>query len=321
MGYLYPMSALKTTFKNKLHIRDYYKDEAKCNALLAQQRWGGMIVCPHCGSEKQPYVTNRGYKCSDNKCYKKFSVTTGTIFQDTKIKLNVWFEAIYVISAHKKGISSHQLARDLGITQKSAWFVLHRVREMLQDKAPELLTGTVEVDETYVGGVDGNRHASKKVGKEWLTKKAMVVGALQRDGKVITKVIEDNKASTLVPFMVKHVAKGAEVFTDENSAYNTLNQAYTHGFTVHSKKEYVRGRVHTNGIEGHWSQLKRGIIGIYHHVSPKHLQAYCNEFAYRHNTRKTIDGERFFLTLSRSGQSVLPYKALTKKGGAPDMAS
>jgi transposase-like protein len=307
------MKALKTEFKNKLQIRDYYKDEAKCKALLAQQRWAWRIVCPHCGSEKQPYITTRGYKCSDNKCYKKFSVTTGTVYENTKIKLNVWFEAIYVITAHKKGISSHQLARDLGITQKTAWFILHRVREMLQETVPTLLTGTVEIDETFITGKDKNRHESKKVGYDWKANSGMVVGALQRDGKVVTKVVTDTKSETLIPFMVKHVAPGSEVCTDENTAYSSLNQAFNHGFTVHSKKEYVRGRVHTNSIEGHWSQLKRGIIGIYHSVSNKHLQAYCNEFAYRYNTRKDSDSDRFFAVLNRSGNFVLPYKKLTKK--------
>jgi len=313
MGYLYTMEALKTTFKNKLQIRDFYKSEEKCKALLAQQRWAGKIICPHCGTDKAPYITTRGYKCSSNTCYKKFSVTTGTIFQDTKIKLNVWFEAIYVISAHKKGISSHQLARDLGITQKSAWFVLHRVREMLQEKAPQMLTGTVEVDETYVTGKDKNRHHSKKTGHDWRDNAGMVVGALERGGKVITKVVTDTKSATLIPFMVENVAKGSNVFTDENNAYSSLNQAYNHGFTVHSKANYVRGKVHTNSIEGHWSQLKRGIVGIYHNVTNKHLQAYCNEFSYRYNTRKDSDNDRFFSVLNNSGNFVLPYKKLTKK--------
>ncbi len=319
MGYLYSMEVLKTTFKNKLQIRDFYKSEEKCKALLAQQRWAGKIVCPHCGTEKAPYVTTRGYKCSDNKCYKKFSVTTGTVFESSKIKLNVWFEAIYVITAHKKGISSHQLSRDIGVTQKTAWFILHRVREMLQEKAPQMLTGTVEVDETFITGKDKNRHTNKKVGHDWRDKAGMVVGALQRDGKVITKVVKDTKSSSLIPFMVEHVAPSAEVFTDENVAYQSLNKKFVHGFTVHGRGEYVNGRVHTNGIEGHWSQIKRGIIGIYHHVSLQHLQSYCNEFAYRHNTRKTTDGARFFLSLSRSNNVRLQYSELINRAKALGM--
>ena len=141
---------MKTDFKSKTELVRYYTDEAKCRALLAQQRWGSETEsgCPHCGNFGKNYITNRGYKCRAKECGKKFTVTSGTIFESTKIKLNLWFEAIFVISAHKKGISSHQLAKDIGCTQKTAWFILHRVREMLREKNPSLLSGTIQVDET-----------------------------------------------------------------------------------------------------------------------------------------------------------------------------
>jgi transposase-like protein len=197
--------------------------------------------------------------------------------------------------------------------------MFQRVREMLQEKAPQMLTGTVEIDETFVTGKDKNRHASKKVRHDWKDNAGMVVGALQRDGKVITKVVKDTKSATLIPFMVANVAPGTEVYTDENVAYQSLGKLYSHGWTVHSKANYVVGRVHTNSIEGHWSQLKRGIVGIYHSVSNKHLQAYCNEFAYRYNTRKTSDSDRFFSVLNNCGNFVLPYKKLIKNDDALGM--
>jgi transposase-like protein len=156
---------MKTDFKSKLELTRYYSDEENCKKLLAQQRWGNSLACPHCDNAGKVYVTNRGYKCGEKTCHKKFTVITGTIFENTKIKLNLWFEAIFVIRAHKKGISSHQLAKDIGCAQKTAWFILHRVREMLREKSPELLSGAVQVDETYIGGIDSNKHASKRMKK------------------------------------------------------------------------------------------------------------------------------------------------------------
>ena len=153
---------MKTDFRSKLELVRYYADEENCKKLLAQQRWGNSPACPHCGNAGKIYVTNRGHKRGEPSCYKKFTVITKTIFENTKIPLNKWFEAIFVISAHKKGISSHQLAKDIAVSQKTAWFILHRVREMLADNAPELLGGMVEADETYVGGKVSNQHRSKR---------------------------------------------------------------------------------------------------------------------------------------------------------------
>jgi transposase-like protein len=304
---------MKTDFKSKTELVRYYADEEKCKALLAQQRWGNSPACPHCGNAAKIYVTNRGYKCGEKTCYKKFTVTTGTIFENTKIKLNLWFEAIFVITAHKKGISSHQLAKDIGCTQKTAWFILHRVREMLKEKSPELLSGTVEIDETYNGAPYENKHKSKRVksgqGRSLVAKKP-IIGLLQRGGKVWAQPVDKTDRATLLPIMVERVAPGSTVCTDEYSSYRPLGKLFEHGVVKHKHGEYVRGDFHTNGIENYWSLLKRGIVGVYHQVTPKHLHRYCFEFSYRYNSRKTKDVERFNHVLSHS-EGRLTWNSLT----------
>src|ERR1700712_188106 len=184
---------MTTNFKSLIQVLDFFKDEKTCVQYLAESRWGDTPSCPHCGNVGA-YVTNRGFKCKAKECHKKFTVTTGTILENTKISLRYWFATIYLATAHKKGISSLQLSRDLNITQKTAWFLLHRVREMFKASAPEMLEGTVEIDETFVGGKNKNRHASKKApnsqGRAHVDKTA-VVGLLQRDGSVKTFVVDN----------------------------------------------------------------------------------------------------------------------------------
>lgn len=308
--------SLRTAFKNQKEIHQYYRDEVKCRALLEQQRWNGNPCCPHCGAEK-PYRTNRGFKCREKECAKKFTVMVGTIFENTKIKLNVWFEAMYYIANHKKGISSCQLARDLGITQKSAWFILHRVREMLNDNETEFPTEItmVEVDETFVGGKNKNRHKVKKVPQSQGRShkdKTPVFGIAARNGRVVAIPVIDTKRETLQPIIHKLVEKNTVMVSDEWLAYNGLVKNYCHAVINHQTGEYGRGIFHTNNIEGFWSLLKRGIVGIYHSVSPKHLGRYCNEFSYRYNTRKTSDNDRFFATLTRV-EGRLKYRDLINK--------
>lgn len=303
-------------FKTLIQLLDTFKDEETCIAYLEQQRWGGTPACPFCGVV-DPYRTNRGFKCRDKACHKKFTVKVGTIYENSKIPLRTWFAAIYLCTSSKKGISSLQASRQLGITQKTAWFVLHRVREMLREKAPQMLASEVQIDETYVGGLEKNKHASKRVkasGVKRKNDKTPVFGIVETGGKVVVKVsdwVTKNEAKELVNTYVK---AGSTMVTDSFAMYAFLSKGseFTHVVVDHSKGEYVKGGFHTNGIENFWSLLKRGIIGIFHQVSPWHLQRYCDEFAARYNTRGIKDNERFNLVLQKS-DGRLKYNQLISK--------
>ncbi|AWI26815.1 IS1595 family transposase [Flavobacterium pallidum] len=298
-------------FDSLFQLLDYFTTEEKCEQHLAVIRWNGEPTCAYCESTK---VSKLGGKTNRYKCYgckKQFGVKVGTIFHDSKVSLRKWFVAIYLITTNKKGISSHQLARHIQVTQKSAWFILQRVREVYNDK-PEVFTSTVEIDETFIGGANANRHESKKVkGGHGGAKHTPVLGIIERGGKVYALPVANRKAKTIIPIMVDQVAEGATVYTDEFKSYASLNNRYEHDFVCHRAKEYVSGNVHTNGIENFWSHLSRTIFGTYHHVTPKYLGRYVNEQAFRHNNRDLSEGSKFDVALANGVNVRISHKQLT----------
>lgn len=279
-------------------------------------RWPRGPVCHECGSVKVYNLAGEGQKCGD--CFKKFTVRHDTIFADSKLPLRKWFAAIFLLTSHKKGIASTQLARDLGITQKSAWHVLHRIREATQHPAFQrpLLSGTIEADETYVGGKEKNKHRSKR-GKlptgEYLTApKKIVFGMLQRGGDLRLQRIERLADSRRV--VLANVELKSKVYTDEAAHYTWMRQPYEHALVRHSLHEYVTGvDVSTNSIEGAFSHFKRAVIGVYHQVSDEHIDRYLTMFAWRWNRKDMEEGERVNALLGSTVGHQLTYKALTRK--------
>lgn len=315
------------TFKNLLQLNDYFKEEKTCYEFLAQQIWKeGKPVCPHCGSTHVYITKGRStkpskkdipeYRCANKECSKKFSTTTGTIFESSKVSLRTWFAAIYLITTHKKGISSLQLAEDLSITQKTAWFLLHRVREMYKISAPDMLTDVVQLDETLVGGKSKNKHKDKRIPHSQGRSskgKTTVFGARGLNGKVKCEVIPNVEAETIIPIVEKWVEKGSIMVTDEWKSYKPLKENYFHISVDHSAGQYATGAFSSNGIENFWSLFKRGIIGIYHQISPKHLHRYSTEFAYRYNSKDQGSIERFTNTIKNANSARITYNQLIDK--------
>ena len=310
---------MTTQFKSLIQVLDFFKSEETCISYLGQSRWGETPTCPHCANVGA-YVTNRGFKCKAKECGKKFTVTTGTIFESTKISLRTWFAAMYLCTAHKKGISSLQLSRDLNITQKTAWFLLHRIREMLaNNNDTNKLNGIVEIDETYVGGAlknksNAKRRAMRAENGQWVDTKTAVLAIVERGGNIRTKMLPTTRptAEYVQDIIRANVNTNATIVTDSAPIYHSLKRSYDHETVNHVQGEYVKGIAHTNTVEGFFGQLKRGIIGIYHQVSPKHLHRYCNEFGYRWNTRKVSDVVRFEDTFQKCNNARLTYANLIK---------
>ena len=316
-------------FKNLMDFDKRFPDEQACREHLEHIRWNGEITCPYCSSSMRIYKlrtrNSTRYKCSE--CRKQFTVLVGTIFENTKIPLKKWFLAIYLATSHKKGVSSVQLAKHLGVTQKTAWFLLGRIRQAVRTKSFETpLSGVVEVDETY----HGPRTKRKQKEGEEPTKRGRgsqrqtpVFGMVERGGELRMMPVENVQAKTLGAEMEKHItAPDSILMTDEYPPYTSIGKKFKrHESVVHKEEEYVRyykndddrADAYTNTIEGAFSQLKRGIVGIYHHVSREHLHRYCAEFDYRYNTRKLKDAERFGVTLRRI-EDRLTYKELIANG-------
>ena len=265
---------------NLFYFFNKFPDENACRKYLEQRRWGDTLVCPYCGNSHKiyRYKNGRTFKCSH--CKRQFNVTTGTIYQNSNIPLQKWFLTFYLISLSKKGISSVELAKTIGVTQKTAWYLLHKVRYMLEhNKSGNQLQGVVEVDETYVGG----KHKGKR-GRSTLTK-TPVFGAVQRRGRLFITPVPNAKRKTSEPIIRSRVREGTHIMSDEWWAYTKLGDTYSHSVVKHKENEYVRGDIYTNTIEGAWSHLKRSMMGTYHRPSRKHLSKYCAEFEFTYNTR------------------------------------
>jgi transposase-like protein len=298
--------------KNLKDLFAKFSDETVCREHLIKQRWpNGKVICQYCGHDKCYRIENGDrFKCANNKCYKRFRVTVGTIFEASNIPLSKWFIAQYIIMSHKKGISSIQLGKDIGVTQKTAWFMLHRIREQLKANNSPMLSGTVEIDETYIGGKVGNMNKKRREqNKKTPFIKAPIVAMIERDGRVLSKVVDGLTRGNILPYINENVSDKAKIMTDTSTLYFPLKDAYEHQSVNHDSFQYVNGSCHTNTVEGYFGLFKRMLIGIYHQVSTKHLQRYVDEHNFRYNSRKQRDGERFYEALGNV-EGRLTYKRL-----------
>ena len=297
-----------------LEAATYFGDNANAEAWFIERRWPLGIHCPHCGCgdniRERESRKPMPYHCGD--CRKYFSVRTGTVLADSNLSLGKWALAFYLYSTHLKGVSSMKLHRDLNITQKTAWHMAHRIREAWNAEMDKL-AGEVEVDETFIGGKDKNKHASKRPRKgRGPVSKVVVAGAKSRDsGKVILKVVPDTTKESLQGFVIDNVVEGSMVYTDEHRSYTSL--PYPHKVVEHRVAEFVNEAAHTNGIESHWAMLKRGYHGTYHQMSGKHLQRYVNEFAGRHNQRPMDTAQQMVEMAKGIVGKRLRYQDLTRE--------
>ena len=284
---------------NIIQIYKQFPTQEKCIKHLETVRWNNKPICPYCKSDNStPMAKEVRHHC--NNCNKSYSVTVGTIFQNTKLDLQKWFLAISLVLNAKKGISARQLARDIEVNKNTAWYMLMRLRRAMVEYG-DLLSGIVEADETYIGGKNKNRHRNKKTkhgqGRNTQDKTA-VFGILERGGKIKAQKVKDVSGKTLKRIIHERVAKDSTIMTDEWRSYNGLSKRYEHLLVNHGTGEYVVDNAHTNTIEGFWSLLKRGITGQYHNISVKHMNKYIDEFCYRYNNR---DNENIFeLTLVKA---------------------
>ena len=295
-------------FNSIISLTSYFTSNKKCEQAIMESRWSdGDVVCPYCGKHHCKMSKNGRFHCTG--CNKNFSCLVGTIFENTKLPLIKWFVAMYLISSHKKGISSHQLSRDIEVTQSTAWYMLQKIRMLYPQSDSEAFEGTVECDEVYIGGREKWKHKSMRTphtqGRSTKTK-TPVFGMMERSTYVNDKgeeepityvhafIVENTNRTTLQPIIQQFIEDGSRVITDELSAYNGLSAlGYTHAVVNHGAEEYADGDVFTNSIEGFWSHFRRMITGCYHDVSDEHLQSYIDEAVYRWNTRKAPQSERF----------------------------
>jgi transposase-like protein len=298
-----------------LHLLDpRFRDSVEAAEYLESIRWPDGVVCPHCAeSEREPYrlkskaTSRRLWKC--RACRKQFTVMVGTIFESSHVPLNVWLASFYLLCSSKKGMSAHQLHRMLGVTYKTAWFIMHRIREAMKEPAfASRMTGTVEVDETYIGP-SGKGKGLRGPGAD----KQIVVTLVEREGQARSFRAANVTAETLQGAVDRHVDRSARVMTDEHRSYIGLRDRFDHQSVRHYSGEYVRGDVHTNTVEGFFSLLKRGVNGTYHHVSEAHLPRYLAEFDHRWNHRDVSDSQRTVAALQGAEGKRLKYRGATAK--------
>jgi transposase-like protein len=296
-------------FNSLYDLTSYFKTESMCREFLADFIFpDGDYVCPYCGQHHCHKRKDGKFRCPH--CLRNFSATKGTMFENTKIPLKKWFICMYIVSSHRKGISSYQVARDLKVTQKTAWYILGKIRMTLMQEESVVLENEVECDEAYIGGKEKYKHASKRVegtqGRSLKTK-TPVFGMVQRDGSVVSKKTDDVQGNTLLPIIKQFVKDGTRIYTDEYIGYNTLVESeYTHAVVNHGAQQYVDGDSHTNTIEGFWSQLKRSIYGIHHFVSAKYLQSYVDEAVFRYNNC-TVAESVIFKNMLHKAMRVIRY--------------
>jgi transposase-like protein len=299
----------------------YFADFDNCQRFIIDLRWAdGKVRCPYCGSEKVTYLANaRVWKCYEKHAKAKFSLKVGTIMEDSALGMDKWLTAMWLIVNCKNGISSCEIARDLGITQKSAWHMAHRIRYALHHGSFEKLSGHVEVDETFIGGKARNMHVAqrrRRITGTGTKDKTAVMGILERGGQIRTVVVPNRKKHALQKEVRKHVEAGAALYSDALKSYEGLAGEYAHQVIDHAV-QYVDGQVHTNGLENFWCLLKRGISGTYVSVEPFHLFRYLDEQAYRFNNRKDMgDFDRFKQAASQIVGKRLTWNEVTGRSGS-----
>ena len=304
-------------YNNVLGLTDAFPDEAACASHLAALRWPDGITCPLCESTRHfTHLTRPGkYKCGD--CLKQFSVRKGTVYEESRLPLRKWFLAAFLMTTSRKGISSLQLAREIGTTQKTAWFVLGRLRKAAEhaSSAAGTLPGPVEADESYFGGRNINRHDRHKQPGRGMANKMAGAGVVSRtSGQAVARQIERADRATLIPFVEGVTDMGATVYTDEHGGYTGLSSLFNqlqHETVHHSAGEYVRGKAHTNGVESFWALLKRGYHGVFHDFSQKHLDRYLAEFSHRWNMLPLSSAQRVDAILKAGVGGRLTYEELT----------
>jgi transposase-like protein len=301
----------------------YFADEDNAFAYAVASRWPTGVFCPYCDTPDVAFIaTRKKWRC--RPCNKQFSVRVGTIFEDSPIRLGKWFTAIWMLINCKNGVSSYEIARALDVTQKTAWFLLHRVRAAIKAKSfDKKLAGVVETDECFVGGLFKNMHKSRKekIRAESNAKgastmrgaigKTLVQAVLERDGEIRAQIIDSTRIETRLAFIEEHAEEGSQLMTDEGSNSAAFSENFVHDFVNH-QQEYVRGNVHCNGVENFWSLLSRMLHGTYVAVEPFHLSAYVDEQAFRFNQRKDNDAGRFLKALAMVPTARLTYKDLTR---------